>query len=115
MPNFLLLALGAAIALQPAPRDGHRDRQNEIAGNAPAFVRVVDDPHDTKPPEPTRIEPEHATDAVPNSVLMPPMPAAPTATMCITPSGSCALRATSSVGSSCSCQIKTTRVYGSAQ
>ncbi|MBV8406471.1 MAG: hypothetical protein JOY64_02490 [Alphaproteobacteria bacterium] len=112
MPKILLLALGAAIALQPAPRHGDRNRQRENAGSAPRFVTVVDDP---KPHEPARIEPEVPADSVPNSVLMPPMPAAPSATMCITPAGSCALGTSSAIGSSCACQIKKMRVYGSAQ
>jgi hypothetical protein len=112
MPKLLLLAV--AIAVQPVLHDG---QSGSAAPDWPmqAYVTVADDPHETKPPESSRIEPEHTTDSVPNSVLMPPMPAAPTATMCITPSGSCALRTSAAIGSSCSCQSKTTRVFGSAQ
>jgi hypothetical protein len=111
---LLLAALGALITIDA---EAHDCRPSQQVGDLCPVARVVDDSHETRLPDVIRIEPENSTDGMPKTFITP-APAAPATTMattCVTPNGSCALRAPASIGATCSCQSKTARVFGTAQ
>jgi hypothetical protein len=119
MTRLLLLALGAALVLKAGPHEAAQHPAPDAASLAPPCIAVADDGHESLPGAAQSghgtSAPDHPTDSVPNSLLMPPPLPPPAATNCVTSAGSCTLRAPTPIGGSCSCQGKTNRVFGSAQ
>jgi hypothetical protein len=117
MSILLLATVGALVAIDAEAHDCRPGRQVGARCPMAPLIAVVDDSHETKLPDVIRIDPEDSTDGMPKTFVAP-TPAAPAATMattCVTPNGSCALRAPASIGATCSCQSKTARVFGTAQ
>jgi hypothetical protein len=115
MSRLLLVALSALIA-DVGALDCRQGQPSEARCPAAPYIAVVDDSHEPKLPDVIRIEPDESTDPMPKAFISPaPAPAAPTATMCATAAGNCALRAPASIGATCSCQSKAARVFGTAQ
>jgi hypothetical protein len=87
MSKLLIVALCALIAADAGAHDCRQDAQSGAHCPMLPMIAVVDDTHETKPPEVIRIEPEDPTEAVPKSFTapVPTAPATSTAMTCVTP------------------------------